>query len=101
MEFLTIYPGWYLPRLAHIHVRTIWRDVAFTAMDTQLYLPSDVERAVYGSGVYKSRGPNPIDVARDIVMKGDAESTRALTVPLEKDGDGYTGEYTIAASALG
>ena len=101
VEFLTVYPGWYLPRLAHIHVRTIWKGVASTALDTQLYLPSDVERAVYQTEPYAGRGPNPIDIKRDIVMKGDVAATEALTVNLEKDGDGYTGEFTIATDSLG
>jgi protocatechuate 3,4-dioxygenase beta subunit len=101
VEFLTVFPGWYLPRLAHIHVRTIWRDVAFTALDTQLYLPTDIEHAVYQTEPYSTRGPNPIDIAKDLVMKGDVEATRSLTVALEKDGDGFAGEFTIAATSLG
>jgi protocatechuate 3,4-dioxygenase beta subunit len=101
VEFLTIYPGWYLPRLAHIHVRTVWRGVASTAMDTQLYLPTEVERAVYQTEPYAARGPNPIDVNRDIVMKGDVAATESLTVKLDKDGDGFSGEFTIATDSLG
>lgn len=101
VEFLTVYPGWYLPRLAHIHVRTIWRGVPSTALDTQLYLPDEVERAVYQTEPYSGRGPNPIDIQRDIVMKGDIAATEALTVVLEKDGDGFKGEFTIAADSLG
>ncbi len=101
VEFLTVYPGWYLPRLSHIHVRTVWRGVASTAMDTQLYLPDDVERAVYQLEPYATRGPNPIDVKRDIVMKGDTAATEALMISLEKDGDGFKGEFTIAADSLG
>lgn len=101
VEFLTVYPGWYLPRLAHIHVRTVWRGVGSTAMDTQLYLPAEVEQAVYQTEPYAGRGPNPIDIERDIVMKGDVAATESLTVMLEKDGDGYIGEFTIAADSLG
>jgi protocatechuate 3,4-dioxygenase beta subunit len=97
VEFLTVFPGWYLPRVAHIHVRTIWRDVEYTALDTQLYLPTDVENAVYKTEPYASRGANPVDIEHDIVMKGDKAATRALTIPLEKDSDGFLGEFTIAA----
>ncbi len=98
--FTTIYPGWYMPRIAHIHVRLIWREVEWTAFDTQLYLPADVERAVYETPPYAARGPNPIGVDRDIVMKGDVASVSDLTVALERDGDGYKGSFEIAATSL-
>lgn len=98
--FTTIYPGWYMPRIAHIHVRLIWRDVEWTALDTQLYLPMDVERAVYGTAPYAARGPNPIDIDRDIVVKGDKAAVDALTIALERDGDGYKGSFEIAVTSL-
>ena len=98
--FTTIYPGWYMPRIAHIHVRVIWRDVEWTALDTQLYLPADIERAVYEAAPYAARGPNPIGVRRDIIMKGDTATVNALTIALERDGDGYKGSFEIAATSL-
>jgi len=98
--FTTIYPGWYMPRLAHIHVRVIWRDVEWTALDTQLYLPADIERAVYETTPYASRGANPIGVDRDIVMKGDTAAVNDLTIALDRDGDGYKGSFEIAATSL-
>lgn len=98
--FTTIYPGWYMPRLAHIHVRLMWRDVEWTSLDTQLYLPADIERAVYQTAPYAARGPNPIGVERDIVMKGDADAVKNLTVMLDRDGDGYKGSFEIAATSL-
>jgi len=97
--FTTIYPGWYMPRLTHIHVRVMWRDVQWTALDTQLYLPTDIERAVYQTATYASRGPNPIEVDRDGVMKGDIDAVNDLTVMLDRDGDGFTGSIEITAFA--
>ena len=99
-EFTTIYPGWYMPRITHIHVRLMWRDVDWTALDTQLYLPADVERAVYETAPYAARGPNPIGVDRDILMKGDAASVGELTLALDRDGDGYKGSFEITATSL-
>lgn len=98
--FTTIYPGWYMPRLAHIHVKLIWRDVEWTSFDTQLYLPQDVEREVYATAPYAARGPNPIGVDRDIVVKGDTAAKDRLTVAIERDGDGYKGSFEIAATSL-
>ena len=100
VEFITIYPGWYMPRLSHIHVRLMLRDVEWTSLDTQLYLPADIERAVYQKAPYAARGPNPIVVERDIVMKGDADAVEDLTVKLERDGDGFHGRFEIAATSL-
>ena len=100
VEFTTIYPGWYMPRLSHIHVRLMWRDVEWTSLDTQLYLPPDIERGVYQTAPYAARGPNPIDVERDILMKGDADTVKDLTVKLERDGDGFHGRFEIAATSL-
>lgn len=98
--FTTIYPGWYMPRIAHIHVRLIWRDVEWTAFDTQLYLPADIERTVYETAPYAARGPNPIGVDRDILIKGDSASVDELTIALDQDGDGYKGSFEIAATSL-
>lgn len=99
-EFTTIYPGWYMPRLAHIHVRLMWKDVDWTSLDTQLYLPEDVERAVYQTASYVDRGPNPIDIDRDIVAKGNRAAVKALTAKVEKDGDGLVGRFRFAATGL-
>ena len=100
VAFTTIFSGWYMPRVAHIHLRLIWRDVEWTALDTQLYLPADVERAVYETEPYAARGPNPISMQRDVVVKGDTDSVDKLTVALDRDGDGYTGSFEIAATSI-
>ena len=100
VEFMTVYPGWYMPRLAHIHVRLTWRDVEWTSLDTQLYLPMEVEKEVYRTEHYADRGPNPIGIDRDIVVKGDRAGVDALTARLERDGDGFVGRYQFAATAL-
>jgi protocatechuate 3,4-dioxygenase beta subunit len=100
VEFTTIYPGWYMPRLAHIHVRLMWRDVEWTALDTQLFLPADVERAVYQTDPYAARGPNPIEIERDIVLKGNKDVLKDLTAQLEKDGDGFRGQFEFGVVTL-
>lgn len=99
-EFTTLYPGWYLPRLPHLHLRIIQRDIDWTAANTQLFFPADVERTVFESEPYAARGPNPIDLNRDIVIKGDQERLDALTLDLQQDGDGFVGTFEIAMTAL-
>ena len=100
VEFTTIYPGWYMPRLAHIHVRLMWRDVEWTALDTQLFLPADVERAVYQTDPYAARGPNPTEIERDIVLKGNSDPSNDLTMKLDKDDDGFIGRFELAVVSL-
>ena len=55
VEFMTKYPGGYMPRLSHIHVRLMWRDVEWTLLDTQLFLPPDVEGHVPDSPRCRAR----------------------------------------------
>ncbi len=89
-----------MPRLAHIHVRLMWRDVEWTSLDTQLFLPADVERAVYQADPYAARGPNPTEIERDIVLKGNAAPLKDLTAKLDQDGDGFKGQFELAVVSL-
>jgi len=98
VEFTTIFPGWYPGRLPHFHVKAIIQGLAWTSHITQLYLPSEVEHAVFETAPYLDRGRNPTGVDRDLVVRGDAESVRKLTVPLEKDGEGFRGEFDLAVT---
>ena len=45
--FETVYPGWYFPRLAHIHVRALVPGIDWTTLDTQIYFPSAIEQEIY------------------------------------------------------
>ena len=49
---------------------------------------------------YAERGPNPIGVDRDIVLKGNKKKMDELTVSLQKDGGGLAGTFEIAMTAL-
>jgi protocatechuate 3,4-dioxygenase beta subunit len=99
-EFTTLYPGWYVPRLPHLHLRIIQRDIDWTALSTQLFFPADIERAVFESEPYAARGPSPIDLHRDILLKGDQKRLDALTVDLQKDSDGFVGTFEVPITAL-
>lgn len=98
VEFTTIFPGWYTGRLAHFHLKTIVEGLAWTSHVTQLYLPADIEHAVYATAPYADRGQNPIGIDRDLVARGDAAAVKQLTVPLEKDGEGFRGEFDLAVT---
>jgi len=98
VEFTTIFPGWYTGRLPHIHIKTIIEGLAWSSHVTQLYLPTEIERTVYGTPAYADRGPNPIGIDRDLVARGDAAAVQQLTVPLEKDGEGFRGDFDLAVT---
>ena len=97
VEFVTIFPGLYTGRVPHIHLKTIVGGVDWMTHVTQLFLPSDIERAVFQTGPYGEGGARTsIGVERDLVVKGDQKSVDELTVALERDGDGFKGTYVIA-----
>ncbi len=98
VSFTTIYPGWYYPRLTHIHVRVMTPGAEWTTLDTQIYLPMDIEEAVFKKEPYASRGPNPIDVDKDGLVKGDTEEVNGLTVDLTPDSDGYKGHINVVVN---
>ncbi len=92
-RFTTIIPGWYVPRLPHIHARAVMPDLDWTAKTTQLYFPRALENAVFETEPYAARGPNPIGPDRDIVLKGDKHALKALTLDVEKVSDGYKAAF--------
>ncbi len=96
--FTTIYPGWYYPRLTHIHVRVMTENLDWTKLDTQIYLPAEVEKEVFKKEPYRTRGANPIDVMTDGAIKGDAVEVDSLTVDLIPDSDGYKARIEIVAN---
>lgn len=95
-RFTTIIPGWYVPRLPHIHVRAVVPDLEWTATTTQLYFPRELENAIFETEPYAARGPNPIGPDRDIALKGDMYALKALTLDVKKDGDGYKAGFELS-----
>jgi len=99
-RFASIVPGWYFPRLPHIHVRVVLADQIWTAFDTQLFFPGDVTDAVYETAPYADRGPMPFNIKRDILVKGDKQTVKRTTLAMAKDGEGYQGDFEIAMDGL-
>src|SRR5215203_4204987 len=58
VTFTTIYPGWYQGRATHIHLEVTINGVSRKV--TQMAFPESVNNAVHSSGVYASRGKNPM-----------------------------------------
>jgi protocatechuate 3,4-dioxygenase beta subunit len=52
--FTSVYPGWYTGRAPHVHLEVFVNGASVKT--TQMAFPEDVSVAVYGQGVYASRG---------------------------------------------
>jgi protocatechuate 3,4-dioxygenase beta subunit len=95
--FDTIFPGWYMPRLTHIHIKVFAPDQPGT--DTQIFFSESIEKLVYESDPYVSRGPNLITKDRDLVIKGRTEIFEHQTIDLVRKGDGYVGKFDVTTFA--
>jgi protocatechuate 3,4-dioxygenase beta subunit len=75
VTFTTIYPGWYQGRATHIHVEVVRNGAS--AKVTQIAFPESTNAAVYGTGVYASRGSNPTSNTQDNIFADSLASELA------------------------
>jgi protocatechuate 3,4-dioxygenase beta subunit len=92
VSFTTIFPGWYQGRATHIHIEVTSGGTSRKV--TQIAFPEAVNRAVYGSGVYASRGANPIANASDGIFADSLSSE--LVTPTGDPAAGYSATIQIA-----
>ena len=95
VTFTTIYPGWYQGRATHIHVDVVRNGASVKV--TQIAFPEATNAAVYGTGVYASRGSNPTSNARDGIFADSLDSELA-TVSGDA-ADGLTGTFRVSIAA--
>ena len=94
VTFTTIYPGWYQGRATHIHIEVKIGGASRKA--TQIAFPESVNNTVYASGVYASRGSNPMSNLSDGIF---ADSLPAeLVTPTGSPAAGYTASCQVAIS---
>ena len=92
VRFLTIYPGWYLGRTPHVHLKV---RVGAKAATTQLYFPDEVTNAVYARAPY-NRHPNRDTTNATDRFLGQIADKSLVIWTTERDGDGYVAAATIA-----
>ena len=95
VTFTTVYPGWYQGRATHIHVEVVRNGASVKV--TQIAFPESTNHAVYATGVYASRGPNPISNTRDNIFADSLDSELAMV-----SGDpasGLTATFRIGIAA--
>jgi protocatechuate 3,4-dioxygenase beta subunit len=92
--FQTIYPGWYMGRAVHIHVKVhVGGNVVHTG---QFFFPDALTDIVYKSAPYSARGArdqrNPND---SIFVNGGSKGLLAV----KKSGAGYVGTIAVGVHA--
>ena len=94
VTFTTNYPGWYQGRATHIHI-----EIAIGGRSvkvTQIAFPESINNAVHATGVYASRGANPMANAADGIF---ADSLAAeLVAPAGSRSGGYTASFQVGIS---
>jgi protocatechuate 3,4-dioxygenase beta subunit len=93
VEFLTIYPGWYQGRTAHIHfkIRGQPADARRYAFTSQLYFDEAISDRVYGRAPYAKGAPRTRNDA-DFIYRGGGKQ---LTLALMPDGSGYAARFDV------
>lgn len=94
VTFTTIYPGWYQGRATHIHVEVTIGGVSKKA--TQIAFPESVNNTVYATGVYASRGSNPMSNASDGIFADSLSSE--LVTPTGTPAAGYAASFQVGIS---
>jgi protocatechuate 3,4-dioxygenase beta subunit len=92
VTFTTVYPGWYQGRATHIHAEVVRNGASVKV--TQIAFPESTNAAVYGTGVYASRGTNPTSNARDGIFADGLDSELATVAG--DPASGYTATFRIA-----
>lgn len=96
VKFTTIYPGWYVGRMTHIHVQIYTAansansNGSDSVITTQIAFPDAITQAVYKTSLYSAHGENTLTFATDNVfsdgysdelcsLSGDTTNGYALT----------------------
>ena len=88
VEFRTIFPGWYEPRVPHVHVKVFVDGTNY--LTTQLYFPDDLARDIHaGHPDYAPHGAPPYGLRNDLILGRRPEADGLLAAPGE--GGGGTG----------
>lgn len=95
VTFTTIYPGWYQGRATHIHVEVTMGGRSVKV--TQMAFPESINNAVHASGVYSSRGTNPMSNQSDGIFSDSIASE--LVTPAGSPSSGYTASFQVGIQA--
>ena len=100
VRFVTAFPGWYFPRVTHLHLKVYPPDFGEEAT-TQLYFRNEICDEVYAGEHYSHRGPNPTRRQpgdKSPVFSFDAED---LWLNITRTGDGYQATHELGVVFYG
>lgn len=88
VRFETVFPGWYDPRLTHIHVKVSKDDTTYVT--TQLYFTDDMVRDIYANHPdYAPHGACPYNLENDSVLR-ELENQTAVVLMADRSDTGIT-----------
>jgi protocatechuate 3,4-dioxygenase beta subunit len=98
VKFTTIYPGWYSPRVTHIHVMVYDpSDLTTPVKTTQFAFPDSANATVYAQSATYPNGQNSVTNSTDMVFGG---STENLVAAITGDTtNGYAATLPIGLSS--
>ncbi|MCX5409260.1 intradiol ring-cleavage dioxygenase [Streptomyces sp. NBC_00335] len=102
VEFTTIFPGWYTPRVTHIHLKVHTGGAAADGSyeggkvnyTGQLFFDDKYGEAVYALSPYAQHSGTPTKLADDMVYGGGGASDGLMTVTGDTT-QGYVGTLTL------
>jgi protocatechuate 3,4-dioxygenase beta subunit len=100
VQFVTAFPGWYFPRLTHLHLKVYPPDFGEEAT-TQLYFRNGDCDAVYAGEHYRHRGPNPTRREpgdESGIFSYDSED---LWLNISRSADGYQATHELGVAFYG
>ena len=94
VQFTTIYPGWYMGRAVHIHMKVRTDPDADQGLEftSQLFFDEDLTDQVHTQGPYASHGTRDTRNENDNIYSGGGSQ---MLLALSPEGDGYAGTMNI------
>lgn len=100
VQFVTIFPGWYRPRVTHVHVKVYPPGFGEEAT-TQLYLRNEYCDEIYATHHYRHRGPNPNRTRPGDESRHFSFDDESLWLNIEKQRGGYAATHELGVVHYG
>lgn len=90
VKFTTVFPGWYDPRIPHVHFKIYKDDTPY--LKTQLYFPLEFSNNIYTNHPdYVAFKPNPYTYKNDLLLIPFDPCEGFITTPKETEEGIYSG----------
>jgi len=93
VRFRTIYPGWYVLRTPHIHLKVFTQGRC--NITTQLYVPEALSQRIYGRTGYVRKIEQDTHNHTDPVIGKYGGENPAIWIDIGESADGFTGRASV------